>query len=76
MISSLGREVALHEIQKGDLVFFGKTSAYHVAMYVSSPEERPKIIHCVYKGVSIDEFNEQSYWGKSNVFKVKRLLAD
>ncbi len=74
MISELetGKEVSINNIQKGDLVFFGTTRAYHVGMYISEPNESPKIIHCVSRGVMIDEFNDTKHWKPSKVYKVKR----
>jgi cell wall-associated NlpC family hydrolase len=74
MISKLGEEVPLENIKKGDLIFFGSSSAYHVAMYVAEPGDNPKIIHCVSRGVCIDSFDGSSHWGKSNVYKVKRMI--
>jgi len=74
LISKLGEEVSVQQIKKGDLVFFGTSNAYHVAMYISDSNEPPKIIHCVYKGVCVDDFTSESHWGKSNLYKVKRLM--
>lgn len=74
MISKLGEEVKITDLKKGDLIFFGSTSAYHVAMYITEKGKEPKIIHCVSRGVCIDDFNETTHWGKSNVYKIKRLI--
>ncbi len=75
MISELekGKEVTIHNIKKGDLVFFGSSRAYHVGMYVSAEGESPKIIHCVSRGVTIDDFVDGKHWNPSKIYKVKRF---
>ena len=74
MIAKLGEEVQMENIEKGDLIFFGNTSTYHVAMYIAEKGSKPKIIHCVSRGVCIDDYNKTTHWGKSTVFKIKRVL--
>lgn len=75
MISELaeGKEISFDEIQKGDLVFFGTKRAYHVGMYISDKNETPKIIHCVSRGVTVDDFTEEKHWKPSKVYKFKRF---
>jgi cell wall-associated NlpC family hydrolase len=74
MIARLGEEIQMEDIEKGDLIFFGNTSTYHVAMYISEKGNKPKIIHCVSRGVCIDDYNPSTHWGKSSVFKIKRVI--
>lgn len=75
MISELkeGKDISFNEIQKGDLIFFGTKRAYHVGMYISEKNEEPKIIHCVSRGVTIDDFTEEKHWKPSKVYKFKRF---
>jgi cell wall-associated NlpC family hydrolase len=74
LISKLGEEVKMEDIRKGDLIFFGSSSAYHVAMYIAEKGKTPQIIHCVSRGVCVDDFNATTHWGKSSVYKIKRLI--
>ena len=74
MISKLGTKVDKSQIKKGDLIFFGTTRAYHVAMFITDgTDEDPKIIHAVSRGVSVDHYNANTHWGKQKVFAVKRM---
>lgn len=73
MISELGETIPADQMQKGDLVFFGTSRAYHVAISVTGKSDQPKVIHCVSRGVIVDDFGKDSYWGKQAVYKVVRL---
>lgn len=75
-ISERGEEIDIKDIRKGDLLCFGTGHVNHVSMYISEEGEEPKIIHSVSRGVAVDDFNENSWWGKQPVYKVVRVRKD
>ncbi|MCS6824813.1 MAG: C40 family peptidase [Cytophagaceae bacterium] len=72
--SENGKKISESNLRKGDLILFGEKRAGHVAMYISEPDEEPKIIHCVSRGVCIDRFSSDSFWGKSKIYCIKRFF--
>lgn len=81
MQSKLGAEVSLQETLPGDLIFFGNSNknggfrAYHAAMILKNDNGEIDLVHCVNRGVSIDETGNSTnkYWLKKN-YVVRRIL--
>lgn len=65
-----GRKKSKHELQEGDLVFFGnKKKVTHVAIVTDVDHDRIKVIHSTSsRGVVIDDISSSDYWQKRYLF--------
>ena len=68
--SSLGRKIKLHEVQEGDLIFFGKRRRVsHVALVVKNDNGNITVVHSTNsKGVIVENINQSNYWKKRVLF--------
>jgi cell wall-associated NlpC family hydrolase len=81
--SSLGETISLNNAKPGDMVFFGynHNNSYrvvHAGIIYAKNNENLEIIHCVSRGVQIDDKesdNWQYYW-KDRILFVKRIIDD
>ncbi len=78
MQSKLGKKISLENAKKGDLIFFGSKTkdgyrASHTGMIYKNDQSGLGIIHCVSRGVTIDEDAMKNYWMERVLF-VKRII--
>lgn len=77
MLSGMGEEVDIAEVQKGDMLFFkgrnrrSKRIA-HVALVLDREGENISIIHATRRGVVIDDYTASPYYQK-RLIKARRL---
>lgn len=60
-----GRQVAVQEVQPGDLIFYRRSAnsqVFHVSLVVANEPDGIYVIHSVSNGVSIDNITTSSYW--------------
>jgi cell wall-associated NlpC family hydrolase len=72
----LGKKVEIENAKAGDLIFFGKSRAYHAAMIYKSQNGDIELIHCVSGGVQHQAKNDTNtiYW-LERPYTIKRLVA-
>lgn len=83
MQSKIGTPVTKKEALPGDLIFFGSSNskgefrAYHAGIILSNNNGIIDLIHCVNRGVSIDESDSPTnkYWLEKD-FVIKRILGN
>lgn len=65
-----GKRKSIKELQKGDLVFFGKNNKVsHVAIVADTQRNKLKVIHSTSsRGVVIDDISTSDYWMKRYLF--------
>ncbi len=65
-----GKRKSMRELQKGDLVFFGKNNKVsHVAIVADVNHNKIKVIHSTSsRGVVIDDISSSDYWQKRYLF--------
>ncbi len=65
-----GKKKSKHELQKGDLVFFGKNNKVsHVAIVADVNRNKIEVIHSTSsRGVVIDDISNSDYWQKRYLF--------
>lgn len=65
-----GKRKSMKELQKGDLVFFGKNNKVsHVAIVADVKRNKIKVIHSTSsRGVVIDDISSSDYWQKRYLF--------
>lgn len=68
--ATLGKKISLHEVQEGDLVFFGKRKRVsHVAIVVKNDNGNITVVHSTNsKGVIVENINNSPYWKKRVLF--------
>jgi len=60
-----GRQVAVQEVQPGDLIFYRRSASsqvFHVSLVVANEPDGIYVIHSVSNGVRIDNITTSSYW--------------
>lgn len=73
-IKDLGWELTPEAVKPGDLVFFGSRKAdgtpnvYHMGMLYRTDEGQRQVVHCVSRGVVIDDLNDGDYWTDKILF--------
>jgi len=77
-LTSLGEEISLNEIKKGDFLFFkgrniSSSRVGHVSICVEVTKDSFKMLHATDRGVVVDVFNQISYYQKRFLF-AKRFL--
>ena len=77
-LTSLGKEISLNEIKKGDFLFFKGRSVSssrvgHVSICIEVTKDSFKMLHATDRGVVVDTFKEISYYQKRFLF-AKRFL--
>lgn len=65
-----GKRKKMNQLQKGDLVFFGKNNKVsHVAIVAHASKNNLKVIHSTSsRGVVIDDISSSEYWKKRYLF--------
>lgn len=65
-----GKQKSIRELQKGDLVFFGKNNKVsHVAIVAVANKNKLEVIHSTSsRGVVIDDIASSDYWKKRYLF--------
>lgn len=75
LISKLGKEINMDEIKSGDLLCFGsRNRIYHIGIFYEN-NNKPSVIHCISKGVKIDDDIQWDYW-KKKIGKIVRVCLD
>ena len=77
-LTSLGEEISLNEIKKGDFLFFkgrsiSSSRVGHVSICIEVTKDSFKMLHATDRGVVVDTFKEISYYQKRFLF-AKRFL--
>ncbi len=82
MQSKLGRKITPKEAMAGDLIFFGNPESgrvFHAAIvYKTAPSEIGGVVHCINKGVSVDQKPEptwEKHW-KDKVVIIVNILDE
>lgn len=75
--SKLGKTIPLKKAKAGDLIYFGKTKAFHAAMIFKNNEGEIELIHCVSRGVDHQPFEDVNtqYW-LQRVLCVKQFIKE
>lgn len=83
MQSQLGETIKLENAKPGDMIFFGYQNkkiyrVVHAGIIYSLSKDDIEIIHCVSRGVQIDdkESNNWQYYWKDKILFIKRLIED
>lgn len=75
--SKLGKKIPLKQAKAGDLIYFGKTKAFHAAMIFKNNAGEIELIHCVSRGVDHQAFEDVNtqYW-LGRVLCVKQFIDE
>ena len=75
--SKIGNKIKLEDAKAGDLIFFGKSKAFHAGMIFKNNNGKIELIHCVSGGVNHQNYSDENtkYWLK-RVLCVKQIIKD